>query len=97
MVKNPPSNAGNPWVGKIAGSEKSPGEGNGNPLQYSCLGTPMDRRALQATVHGVGHDLATKQQQLKHDRVAKLLKFIHARSSCGCSVASIHLVLMVKT
>ena len=36
-----------PWVGKI------PGEGNGNPLQYSCLGNPMDRGAWQATVHGV--------------------------------------------
>ena len=66
MVKNPPANAGNPWVGKIAGSERSPGGGNGNPLQYSCLGNPMDRRAWQAIVHGVGHDSATKQQQLKY-------------------------------
>ena len=42
---------------------RSPGEGNGNPLQYSCLENPMDRGAWQATVHGVarvGHDLATK-------------------------------------
>ena len=40
-----------------------PGEGNGNPLQYSCLGNPMDRRAWQATAHvvtRVGHDLPTK-------------------------------------
>ena len=37
----------------IPGSERSPGEGNGNPLLYSCLGNPMDRRAWQATVHGV--------------------------------------------
>ena len=39
------------------------GEGNGNPLQYSCLENPMDRGTWQATVHGitrVGHDLATK-------------------------------------
>ena len=39
-----------------------PGEGNGDPLQYSCLENPMDRGAWQATVHGVsrvGHDLAT--------------------------------------
>ena len=45
----------------------SPGEGNDNPLRYSCLENPMDRGAWQATVHGierVGHDLATKQQQL---------------------------------
>ena len=47
----------------IRGSGRSPGEGNGNPLQYSCLENPRDRRTLQATVHGVprvGHDLATK-------------------------------------
>ena len=35
------------------GGEKSPGEGNGNPLQYSCLENPMDREAWQAIVHGV--------------------------------------------
>ena len=35
------------------GSGRSPGEGNGNPLQYSCLGNPMDRGAWQATAHGV--------------------------------------------
>ena len=42
---------------------RSPGEGNGNPLQYSHLGNPMDRGAWWATVHGfarVGHDLVTK-------------------------------------
>ena len=40
-------------VGSIPGSGKSPGEGNGNPLQYSCLEDPMDRGAWWATVHGV--------------------------------------------
>ena len=44
-------NTGN--LGSIPGSGKSPGEGNGYPLQYSCLGDPMDRGAWQATVHGV--------------------------------------------
>ena len=39
--------------GSIPGLGRSPGEGNGNPLQYSCLGNPMDRRAWRATVHGV--------------------------------------------
>ena len=39
--------------GSILGSGISPGEGNGYPLQYSCLENPMDRRAWQATVHGV--------------------------------------------
>ena len=51
VVKNPPANAGD--VGSIPVSGRSPGEGNGNPLQYSCLENPMDRGALQATVHGV--------------------------------------------
>ena len=45
------SNAGDP--GSIPGSGRSPGEGNGNPLQYSCLKNPMDRGAWRATVHGV--------------------------------------------
>ena len=51
----------NPWVRKI------PGEGNGNPLQGSCLGNPMHRGAWQARAHGgrkrAGHDLVTEQQQ----------------------------------
>ena len=40
-------------LGSIHGPGRSPGEGNGDPLQYSCLGSPMDRGAWQATVHGV--------------------------------------------
>ena len=51
MVKNPPANAGN--EGLTPGSGRFPGEGNGNPLQYSCLGNPRDRGAWWATVHGV--------------------------------------------
>ena len=51
VVKNPPANAGD--AGSIPGSGRSPGEGNGNPLQYSSLGNPMDRGAWQATVLGV--------------------------------------------
>ena len=43
MVKNPPANAGD--VGSIPGSVRSPVEGNGNPLQYSCLENPMDKGA----------------------------------------------------
>ena len=50
-VKASASNVGDP--GLIPGSGRSPGEGNGNPLQYSCLENPMDREAWQATVHGV--------------------------------------------
>ena len=51
MVKNPPDNAGDP--GSILGLGRSPGEENGNPLQYSCLENPMDRGSWQLTVHGV--------------------------------------------
>ena len=50
MVKNSPANAGD--VGLIPGLGNSPGVGNGNPLQYSCLGNPMDRGAWRATVCG---------------------------------------------
>ena len=53
-------NAGDP--GSIPGSGRSPGEGNDNPLPYSCLGNPMDRGAWWATVHGV----TKSQTQLSH-------------------------------
>ena len=53
MVKNLPNNAGDAKdVGLIPGSGRSPGVGNGNPLQYSCLENSMDRGAWWATVHG---------------------------------------------
>ena len=72
MVKNLPAMQEawvNPWVaalslnasagdaGLIPGSGRSPGGGNGNLLQQSCLGNPMDRGVLQATVHGVAKEL----------------------------------------
>ena len=54
MVKNLPVNAGDTRdVGSIPEPGRSPGGGNGNPLQYSCLKNPMDRGAWWATVHGV--------------------------------------------
>ena len=54
MVKNPPANAGDiREAGSIPGWRRSPGEGNGNPLQYSCLENPMDKGAWWATVRGV--------------------------------------------
>ena len=63
VIKNSPGNAGDVGeVNLIPGSGKLPGEGNGNPLQYSYLGNPMDRGAWQATVMGsqrVGHDWVT--------------------------------------
>ena len=51
VVKNPPANAGD--MGSISDLGRLPGGGNANPLQYSCLENPMDRKAWQATVHGV--------------------------------------------
>ena len=57
VVKSPPANAED--EGSIPGSGKSPGGGNGNPFQYSCLENPMDREAWKATVHGVTKELAT--------------------------------------
>ena len=57
MVKNLPANAGD--GGLILGLGRSPGEGNDNPLQYSCLGNPMDRGAWRAMVHGVAKESDT--------------------------------------
>ena len=54
MVKNLPSNAGDERdTGSIPGSGRSPGRGNGYPLQYSCLENPMDKGAWWAAAHGV--------------------------------------------
>ena len=64
MVKDLPADAGD--TGLIPGLGRSPGEGNGNPFQYSCLGNPADRGTWWATVHGVtrvGLNLATKQRE----------------------------------
>ena len=57
MLNNPPANAGD--MGSIVGLERFPGEGNGNPLQYSFLGNLMDRGAWRTTVHGVTKESET--------------------------------------
>ena len=58
MVKNPPANSGDAGaMGFIPGSARSPREGNGNSLQYSCLGNPIDRGAWQAVVQGIAKEL----------------------------------------
>jgi len=57
VVKNSPANAGD--LDSILGLGRSPGEGNGNPLQYSCLEDPMDRGAWRAAVHGVAKESDT--------------------------------------
>ena len=76
VVKNPPANAGN--AASIPGWGRSSGDGNGNPLQYSCLGNPLDRGAWRVNRpqghKRVRHDLAIKttsknkklQQQIEH-------------------------------
>ena len=67
VAKNPPANAGD--AGLILGLGRSPGGGNGTPLQYSFLENPMDRGAWQATAHGV----TKSQTQLNtHSEISKL-------------------------
>ena len=76
VIKNPPTNAGDVRdAGSMPGSGRSPGEGNGNPPQYSCLEKPMDRGAWQPTVHGVTKSrtrlklLSTHAHGLQHARL----------------------------
>ena len=67
MVKNLPAKAGD--IGSTPELGRSSGEENGNPLQYSCLGNPMDRRAWWSTIYGsqrVGHDSQQQQQSFSY-------------------------------
>ena len=67
VVKNLPANAGDTGgLDLIPGLGRSPGEGNGNPLQYSCLETSMDRGAWWAMVHGVLESQTTQRQLTTH-------------------------------
>ena len=71
-------NAGD--VGPLAGLGRYPGEGNSNPLQYSCLGIPMNRGAWRAIVHRVtrvGHDLVTKKQDLNFTHILLFVNVPH--------------------
>ena len=67
MVKNPPANAEDVRdTGSIPGSGISPGEGHGNPFQYSCLKNPVDRGARRVTVHGIAKSWTRLKQVSTH-------------------------------
>ena len=83
MVKNPPTGAGD--AGSIPGSGRSPGEGNGNPLQCSCLENPMYRGAWRATVHGV----TESQTGLSTHTSAESPLCVRIRVECFVSVSSL--------
>ena len=85
-------NAGDP--GSIPGLGRSPGEGNDNPLQYSCLEDPKDRGAWRATVHGVarvGHNLATKPPHHTSGistKLSSVVDRIQNRELCSSSISN---------
>ena len=82
VVKNPPANAGNLRdLGLIPGLGRSPGEGHGNPLQCSCLESPMDRGAWQTTVHGVAKS-QTWLKKVEHLFICLLAIYISSLEKC---------------
>ena len=85
MVKNLPANSGDASL--IPGSGRSSGEGNGTPLQYSCLENPMDRGAWWAIVHGVSQSWIRLKQLHTHAHILKFL-IIH---SVQMTITSIYL------
>ena len=95
VVKNLPANAGD--VDSVSGLGRSPGEGNGNPLQYSCLENPTDRGARWATVYGVTKDwdtiwwLTSKQLVLTPDNTESLpRRFQNKRTGWEKQLLCIH-------
>ena len=81
VVQNLPANAGATGdAGSITGSGRSSGEGNVNPLQYSCLGNPKDSGAWQAIVHGVAKS-QTRLSNWAHTQLSTHLKFFFLREN----------------
>ena len=72
VKENPPANTGDAEdAGSIPGSGRSPGWGNGNPLQYSCLENPKDRGAWQTTVHGVAQSWTRLRMHTHEGAISK--------------------------
>ena len=77
VVKNPLANAGDVRnEGSIPGWGRSPGEGHGNPLQYSYLENPMDRGAWWATVHTFTHDLSNSVHKYMFKMIGQIFSFL---------------------
>ena len=85
MVENLPANAGDHGdsgvLGSIPGLGRPPGEGNGNPLQYSCLENPMDRGAWWAMVHGIAKSQTT--ERLSMHTLTVVLNFYYCQKWDG--------------
>ena len=94
-VKNPPAHAED--VGSIPGPGRSPGEGNGNPLQDSCLENPMQWRAWRATVHGIAKELDMTQQLKQLTIPHHTLTTGWWLSKCFMSSVSVRLTHLVQS
>ena len=93
VVKNLPARAGDPrYLGSISGLERSPGGGNGNLLQYSCLENPMDRGAWWATVH----EIAKSQTQLNTHTHTHTPGFSSFASILECNLYLSPILLLVR-
>ena len=93
VLENLPVNAGD--TGSILGSRRCPGEGNGNPLQHSCLENSTDRGAWQATVHGVTELDMTEQAHKPESTVRNICLFpskanSYRRMTSGCRLGSLN-------